>query len=239
MDLDNVQPHEIVFTDHLFNSEFSEIFIVVVRNQTCVMKVHHGRGPRQYYEPKDRELDIHVLEATAYRRLNEQGLCDRGIVPRFFGSMNKFDPKKLQPYLRHFLNDEYLPSALFLEYIPNIEILHLHNYTEKRMDNLVTGIREIHKALVRHGDVKPRNMMVVKDDPERVVWIDFNRAETYDRDKITDRQKGFLEEEEELVVETRPLLQADVKEGRLNEAYILLLYLTTFLGNGLMASFNL
>ncbi|KAJ5958153.1 uncharacterized protein N7479_005303 [Penicillium vulpinum] len=51
------------------------------------MKAHHGRGPRRYYEPEDRELDIHVLETTAYTRLKEQGLCDRGIAPDFLGSI--------------------------------------------------------------------------------------------------------------------------------------------------------
>ena len=35
--------------------------------------------------------DIHVLETTAYTRLKEQGLCERGIVPDFLGSMRKFD----------------------------------------------------------------------------------------------------------------------------------------------------
>lgn len=44
---------------------------------------HHGRGPPEYYEPKDRELDIHILESKAYRRLKQQGLCDLGIVPTF------------------------------------------------------------------------------------------------------------------------------------------------------------
>ncbi|CAI7652094.1 unnamed protein product [Penicillium glandicola] len=93
------------------------------------MKVHHGRGPRCYYEPEDVELDIHVLEATAYTRLKEQGLCDRGIVPDFLGSMRKFDPALCQPHLKKFLDDEYPPSAIFLEYIAGLEMIILDNYT--------------------------------------------------------------------------------------------------------------
>ncbi|WEW58199.1 hypothetical protein PRK78_003667 [Emydomyces testavorans] len=202
MELDDVRPAEVVFKEKLFASEFSEIFLTVVRGQQCVMKVgegpHHGRGPRRYYEP-DRELDIHILESTAYRRLKERGICEQGIVPRFFGTMDKFDPKPCQPYLRMFVNDEYPPSAIFLEYIPNLEMLGLNNYTQARMNKLLEGIREIHQALVKHGDPKPRNMLIVKDDPERVVWIDFNRANTYDEHRITDRERALLDEEEEIV----------------------------------------
>ncbi|EFW22734.1 conserved hypothetical protein [Coccidioides posadasii str. Silveira] len=75
----------------------------------------------------------------------------------------------------------------------------VNNYTQARMNKFLEGIREIHKALVEHGDPKPRNMLIVKDDPERVVWIDFNRANTYDEHRITDRERAFLDEEEETV----------------------------------------
>lgn len=99
-----------------------------------------------------------------------------------------------------FLGDEYLPSAIFLEYIPEMEMIHLHNFTEKRINGFIEGIQEIHKALVRHRDPKPRNMMTVQDDPERVIWINFNQAETYDGDSMTNEQRRLLEEEEETVV---------------------------------------
>lgn len=117
-------------------------------------------------------------------------------MPRFLGSMRKFDQSLCQPYLEMFLDDEYPPSAIFLEYIPNMEMITLNNYTQQRMDNLIAGIREIHKTLVLHGDLKPRNMMVVKDDPERVIWIDFDRAVTYEEASITDSEKSLLEDEE-------------------------------------------
>ena len=164
---------------------------------------HHGRGPRRYYEPEDRELDIHVLESTAYTRLKDRGLCDRGIVPNYLGSIRKFDPSLCQPHLKMFLDDEYPPSAIFLEYIAGLEMISLDNYTQQRLDNFVEGIRQIHKVLVLHRDPKPRNMMVVADTPERVVWLDFDRAETYDEDKITAEEKDLIEEEEVMVNEFR------------------------------------
>lgn len=44
-------------------------------------------------------------------------------------------------------------------------------------------------------------MKIVKDDPERVVWIDFDRAMIFDEQTITDDQKWWLEEEEIMVSE--------------------------------------
>ncbi|EEH46911.2 uncharacterized protein PADG_03009 [Paracoccidioides brasiliensis Pb18] len=52
MELNNIKPSEIVFNGKLFASDYSVIFLVMVHDQ------YHGRGPRRYYEPKDRELDI-------------------------------------------------------------------------------------------------------------------------------------------------------------------------------------
>lgn len=152
--------------------------------------------------------------------------------------MEKFNPQPCQSYLEMFLHDEYLPSAIFLEYIPNLEMIHLHNYTQKRMENFLKGIQGIHGAGVLHSDPKPRNMMVVKDDSERVVWIDFDRAETYNI-PVTDEQKRLLdEEEEEIFLSFRDFLvstlhqtrihskshhllqQADCAKGELDEAYL-------------------
>lgn len=53
--------------------------------------------------------------------------------------MDKFDPKLCQPHLKMFLEDEYPPSALFLEYIPNMEMINIHNYTEVRIEQSSSG----------------------------------------------------------------------------------------------------
>ncbi|RAK99288.1 uncharacterized protein BO80DRAFT_494873 [Aspergillus ibericus CBS 121593] len=219
MELTQVTPAEILFKEKLSMSEFSAIFLVVVREQLCVMKVHHGRGPREYYEPVNRELDIHVREYTAYCRLKNKGLCGC-VVPNLLGRLRKFDPKLCRPHLDTFISDKYLPSALLLQYIPHMEMIHLHNFSENRMDNLIMGIQAIHQALVRHRDPKPRNMMVLKNDPGRVMWIDFDRAETYDEDTITERQEELLAEEEDIVRELKECLQADCLGGELKESYL-------------------
>lgn len=66
---------------------------------------------------------------------------------------------------------------------------------------MIRGIQDIHRALVLHCDAKPRNMMIVRGDPEdeRVVWLDFDRAQTYYADSLTERQRGFIEDEELMV----------------------------------------
>ncbi|KAL1979382.1 hypothetical protein VTN96DRAFT_6071 [Rasamsonia emersonii] len=61
MDFTDVTPSEIVFKQQLSCTRFSVIFLVVIRNTTCVMKVHHGRGPKQYYENPHRETNFHIL----------------------------------------------------------------------------------------------------------------------------------------------------------------------------------
>ncbi|OJD13345.1 hypothetical protein AJ78_06203 [Emergomyces pasteurianus Ep9510] len=63
-------------------------------------------------------------------------------------------------------------------------------------------------------------MLIAKGDPERGIWIDFDRAYTYDEHSITDRERILLDEEEETVEGIKICLEADLPEGRLNQAYI-------------------
>lgn len=127
--------------------------------------------------------------------MKEHGLCDKGIVPQFYGSLENIDVQHFQPHLDAFLYDKYPPSAIFLEYIPHMQGILPQHYTEKRMHNFVSGIREIHKALVLHADTSPRNMMIVENNPKRAVWLDFDRTQTYHADSLGERQKFFIEME--------------------------------------------
>jgi hypothetical protein len=65
-----------------------------------------------------------------------------------------------------------------------MQALHWTNYTRERMDNLIKGIKEIHDALVEHSDVYPKNMMIFNDDPERAIWIDFDRGANLQRSYV-------------------------------------------------------
>ncbi|KAL2833735.1 hypothetical protein BDW59DRAFT_156536 [Aspergillus cavernicola] len=97
----------------------------------CFLRVHHDRGPKQYYEPVDWEVNLHICESTAYNRLQEHGLCECGIIPKFYGTIEDLDPKLHQPYLNLFLEDEYFPKVIVLEYIPGAQELNWSNYTKK------------------------------------------------------------------------------------------------------------
>ncbi|OAX81628.1 hypothetical protein ACJ72_04027 [Emergomyces africanus] len=215
MDFTDIDPSEVTFKRNLFSSEFSEIFLVDIRNKTCVMKVHHDNGPVKHAS-RDRETNIHICESAAYRRLMEHGLGDRGIVPQFYGTIEQMDLSRYQPHLNMFLEDKNPPSAILLEYIQNMEMLYPHNFTKELGEAFIRGIREIHSALVQHCDAKPRNMMIVRGDRERVVWLDFDRAQTYHAESLTERQRGFIEEEEIIVSQLADLLQR-TKEIRKDE----------------------
>jgi len=199
---------KILFKQQLHCSSFSAIFL------------HHS-GPKEYQDSNHRELNIHTCESTAYERLRQYGLCDRGIIPQYYGTIENLDPKLYQPHLNDFLEDEYPPKAILLEYIPNMQMLYWTNYTKKRMDNFIKGLQKIHEALVEHSDVYPRNMMIVEGDPERAIWIDFDRAQTFDPDNVTEKQNEWIEFEKELVADIGACMEADSLEGRLNKTYLM------------------
>lgn len=74
------------------------------------------------------------------------------------------------------------------------------DYNEKRMRNFVDGLKDIHDVLVHHGDIHPRNMMIVEGDPERAVWLDFDRAQTLNGE-LTERQEEWIAFEKEIMAE--------------------------------------
>lgn len=99
-----------------------------------------------------------------------------------------------------FLFDEFPPNAIILEYIPGMRTFWIDNYSRKRAEGFIRLIQEIHKAGVVHDDVYPRNMIVFDEDPERVMWIDFDRAQADDGSFFTPESiQGLMEEEDALV----------------------------------------
>ncbi|KAH1289408.1 hypothetical protein KXX11_001229, partial [Aspergillus fumigatus] len=44
--------------------------------------------------------------------------------------------------------------AIFLDYIPDLEMINIHNCTENRLNNLITGVQEIHRALGKYLTMK-------------------------------------------------------------------------------------
>ncbi|RFU24013.1 hypothetical protein B7463_g12327, partial [Scytalidium lignicola] len=162
-------------------------------------KVQHHYFERSPRAMRDREYDPYVCELKAYQRLKESGICDRGIVPQYYGTIKNIDWQLYQPHLDMFASDPYAPNAIILEYVQNAQMLNEDNYTTLRMENFLSGIKEIHKVSIEHSDPATRNMMVVDGDPERAVWIDFDRAQTFER--LRQQDIKWIEFEFKLVVE--------------------------------------
>ncbi|PGH02857.1 hypothetical protein AJ79_07513 [Helicocarpus griseus UAMH5409] len=192
--------------------DYCMIFLVTIRGKVCVMKVHHSQGPKQYWDSEIRETNIFVCESTAYRRLTQAGVCARGITPQFYGTIENIDPTRCLPHLHAFVKDEHPPTAILLEYIPNMETLTWSNYSGKRMENFVDGLNAIHDALVSHDDVHPRNMMIFKGHPERAIWLDFDKAQTY-TGELTEIQKGWVAFETLLIAEIAEFMKHDFDKG--------------------------
>ena len=67
--------------------------------------------------------------------------------------------------------------AIVLEYFPTAVNIDIDNVSEKLADVAVRGICGIHAAYVWHGDIHPRNILVLPDaDRPGVVWIDFDHS---------------------------------------------------------------
>ncbi|KAL2351845.1 hypothetical protein BJ546DRAFT_952427 [Cryomyces antarcticus] len=128
-----------------------------------------------------------------------------GYVPEIYGCIEQLHPSDFAPHLDAFSSDSYLPNAILIEYLPDAQQMNCSTYTKKRMATAVEGIKKIHEALVEHSDPYPKNILVVPGNletgrSERVVWIDFDVAITYeDASCVREEQKGWMDEETECV----------------------------------------
>lgn len=82
-----------------------------------------------------------------------------------------------------------------MEYIPNMREFNLETFSERRLQRLRSILDEIHAAQIRHSDPYPRSMMV-QEDTDSVLWIDFDRAQTHSEEKpLTPKQEELMAEE--------------------------------------------
>ncbi|KAL1963351.1 hypothetical protein VTN77DRAFT_8472 [Rasamsonia byssochlamydoides] len=208
---------DITFIQQLKQSESSCIFQVSVHGKICVMKVYHAIE-RSHADPPGREIDIFLCESNAYRRLKMKGLCQRGVIPDFYGVIENIDPTLGQPHLDPFLKDKLRPNAVLIEYIPNIRQIDLSTFSETRIARLRAILDEIHQAWVYHGDPYLRNMMV-QEDSDRVMWIDFDRAQILSENGPTPRQQQWMKEEDEMMDYFVEALTADYKVGIISRTW--------------------
>lgn len=161
------------------HSDASSIFEVNLDGQKYALKVFHDNGDPGYTE-KGRDLNRFRCEFNAYEKLLASGVCDGKFVPKFYGYINRVDPAIFYPTLQHFAQDKFHPKAILLEYLPNVESLNCVNYSDALFPQAIEGMKEIHKAGVHHRDVYPKNVLLVRGITDRLVWIDFDVATTFD-----------------------------------------------------------
>ncbi|PYH69411.1 uncharacterized protein BO88DRAFT_461677 [Aspergillus vadensis CBS 113365] len=191
------------------NLETSSVFYVSLQGRLRLMKVYHAI---------EKEVDPYICESAAYVRLKGRGLCQQGIVPDFYGVIDQIDPRQWQPHLNGFLKDKHRPNAILLEYIPNLKQIGLETYTEDRAAALLSIIQKIHEAGICHCDPYPRNMMV-QPETDRVLWIDFDRAQTVSDESITDRHHSWMEDDTLMTAELLDFLAKDRKLGKLDHVW--------------------
>ena len=85
----------------------------------------------------------------------------------------------------------------------------LETYTEDRAAALLSIIQQIHEAGICHCDPYPRNMMV-QPETDRVLWIDFDRAQTVSDESITDRHHSWMEDDTLMTAELLDFLVRDL-----------------------------
>lgn len=196
-DLLDFDPSSLRIGKDLKSCEASSIFEVQLLGHRYAMKVVSWLqdSPRRRLNPqfhdngdpgftsKGRDLNRFRCELNAYRNLHFFGVCGKGIVPYYYGYIDQLDPASFKPHLNHFVNDSHAPKAILLEYLQDIEELNCVNYSDDRLQAAVVGLEGIHSALIHHHDVYPKNILIVRGPPERVVWMDFDVAVTFDPGK--------------------------------------------------------
>lgn len=79
--------------------------------------------------------------------------------------------------------DERLPKALLLEYLPDAQNVTIDNVTIDIGDKALRALHAVHACYVFHGDIHGRNVLLLADG--RVVWIDFDSAECESSGKLS------------------------------------------------------
>ncbi|KAJ5115672.1 hypothetical protein N7456_000020 [Penicillium angulare] len=188
--LDSLDPNLTLFKSEISRSEASSIFEIEYQGKRYALKVFHDNGDPGF-TPRGRDMNRFRNEVNAYKSLHAFGVCDSGLVPKYYGSIDRLDPSCHEPWLNNFLNDKFHPSAILLEYLANPEPLNCVNFSRERHAKAMEALAQVHGALVVHNDIYPKNILIVPGSPERVVSIDFDVAKTFPTKELLDQDLGI------------------------------------------------
>ncbi|TKX27134.1 hypothetical protein C1H76_0608 [Elsinoe australis] len=203
----------IVFETTLSRHKSSHVFRVSIDGQTYLLKVYRKRI-RRHYDHSDREIDPFTCESSAYRRLAEGGLCDEGIVPRFYGIITDINPSHI-PHLSAFTNDGHPVNAILLEYVSGLRPFDFTMFNKQRMDGFYAALHKIHRLGILHGDIELRHMQM-QPSSGRILWIDFDHAQTFVPDSIPSDWLRRFEDEKRYLDCFMEDLDLDCQEGHGN-----------------------
>ncbi|GMF76932.1 unnamed protein product [Aspergillus oryzae] len=116
----------------------------------------------------------HGPEGTIYR--DEEGFDDTLKIDINFAQMKLIRKLKTSRTSSIFHVNYNGEPRVFKVYLPQPLVMNSVTYSKDRMQKVAIGIQQIHLALIEHNDPYPKNILIVPDDPERFVWIDFDVA---------------------------------------------------------------
>lgn len=141
----------------------------------------------------------YIRENATYRRLHSYGLCDRGYIPKFHGSIEDIDTEVCGMWLLNFMTAEIRPCAIFMEYLPSLGEVSSTvewNFTKERWKSVQEIISLMHTAHVHYGRTFPKTMLVSGGNLERILCHDFDVSVTLqDRRPLSDEEKHSFDNE--------------------------------------------
>ncbi|GAM89999.1 hypothetical protein ANO11243_080390 [Dothideomycetidae sp. 11243] len=210
---------DFIFEETINGNKSAHVFHVSIEGCPYFLKVYHRRRKRRY-DAQEFDVDCFSCESNAYHRLVAGGLCARGLVPQFFGATTDARatlPSSAVEYLSAFEDDEDPPAAVLLEYIPDLQPMDLSTFTYDRKNRFL-ALQELHTLPVLHCDIASRHILV-QPSTNRVVFIDFDRAQTFPPAVMSQMFEEAFVEEKLLVTEFLDFMESDVSIGRIDKTH--------------------
>ncbi|KAJ5288868.1 hypothetical protein N7478_001898 [Penicillium angulare] len=142
----------IQFKTEIARTPASTIFEVEYYKERYALKVFHDNGDPGF-TTRGRDKNRFRNEINAYTSLHASGVCDTGLVPKYYGSIDRLDPSRHRLWLNSFLNDKFHPSAILMEYLANSEALNCVDYSKERLAKAMEALPRVLGALVVHNDI--------------------------------------------------------------------------------------
>ncbi|OQE20922.1 hypothetical protein PENFLA_c015G08372 [Penicillium flavigenum] len=141
------------------------------------MNRFHENGDPGYAE-NSCDLNRFRRESNAYEKLLISGVCERGFVPKFYGYID-LDPAEFHPFFKLFTHGKFKAERTIARIPPKCREFELRELLGSPLYQAIEAMKEIHKAGVHHRDTYPRNLLLIRGNPDRLVWTDFDVATTF------------------------------------------------------------